>query len=1028
MSAEQLKPLLKKHMIFSILAEEQLDALMSKMEMRVFPMGENIVHQGEMGDCAYLIFSGKARVLQPNSEGKMVTLATLGSGDLFGERTIITQEPRIATVRASEDVAAFRISYDDFARLLTDSPELQDYFSQIFTEHALINFLRVKTVLQVLTPQQIIALLRHITAISYAKGDTILDEDVPDQRLYIIHMGAVQVVREYEGEEELLARLGTGDHCGERALLQAPARHARVIAEYDTTCLVLDYASLERLLAATPKLREALLERLERDQRDEEIQRQFGIKPPPRLERQQLTYVSEAQAKTTAPEAEKPRTQRKKPRLFRRYPWIRQHDETDCGAACLAMISRFYGVRLAVGRLRDLIQVGTEGASMYNLAAGSEALGYITRAVKTDYGHLGGLELPAIAHWKGYHYIVVYEVASTYVIVGDPAIGLIRMRRQDFEAGWTGRLLLLTATARLHDIEPDKTTLRRFLPLLKLYKHLLMEVVLASLVLELLGLASPIFTQTIVDKVLVHGNVGMLNIMLGGMVIVGVSRAVTGLLRQYLLIYVSSRLGMYMASDLFHQIMQLPLGYFRARTIGDLLTRFGDSVKVRQLITGASITTLLDVLMIVVYLSLMLYYNAKLTGIALIFMPFFVVIMVLVTPMMRRNNQQIFAKQAESQSTLVESVEEIDAIKTAGSELPSRWKYENHLVQHVNTVCQAAKLAMILNSFSSTLQMFSHTLLLWYGAHLVMNAELTVGQLMAFQSLIGMVMTPIIGLVGLWQTLQDAVLSLQRLNDIYDAEPEEKRPAHLVRLPPLRGRITFEHVSFRYNPDDRNILTDINIDILPGQTCAVVGRSGSGKSTLILLLQRFYLPTEGRILIDGYDIASVAVQSLRTQIGVVLQENTIFTGTIRENIAMADPEAPLERIIATAKVANAHDFIMSFPMGYSTRVGETGIKLSGGQKQRICIARALFQDPRIIIFDEATSALDSESEKAIQDNMKGILQGHTAIIIAHRLSTVQHADMILVLDEGMIVEQGTHRELLEKQGLYYYLNSQQLTM
>ncbi|MBM3226982.1 MAG: ATP-binding cassette domain-containing protein [Candidatus Tectomicrobia bacterium] len=282
--------------------------------------------------------------------------------------------------------------------------------------------------------------------------------------------------------------------------------------------------------------------------------------------------------------------------------------------------------------------------------------------------------------------------------------------------------------------------------------------------------------------------------------------------------------------------------------------------------------------------------------------------------------------------------------------------------------------------------------------------------------------------MGLWQTLQDAVLSVQRLNDIYEADPEEKDSAQLVHLPPLRGRVTFEHVSFRYHPDDRNILTDIHVDILPGQTCAIVGRSGSGKSTLVMLLERFYAPTEGRILIDGYDIAAVAVQSLRRQLGAVLQESTIFTGTIRENIAMADPEAPLERIIAVAKLANAHDFIMAFPLGYATVVGDLGIKLSGGQKQRLCIARALFKEPSVLILDEATSALDSESEKAIQDNMRTILQNRTALIIAHRLSTVQHADMILVLDEGMIVERGTHQALMEQKGLYYYLSSQQLSV
>ena len=717
-----------------------------------------------------------------------------------------------------------------------------------------------------------------------------------------------------------------------------------------------------------------------------------------------------------------------KPGLFTKFPWVRQYDETDCGAACLAMISRYYGKRLSVARLRDLANVGREGASMFSLANAAEAIGFSTRAVRTDFDHLIKLELPAIAHWKGYHYIVVYEATPHRVVIGDPGIGVLKITPEEFNEGWTQRLLMVSPTSALLDQEEQKTTVRRFLPLLTPYRMLLLEVLLASLLINLFGLAVPFFTQNIIDKVLVHQDLQMLNMMLGGMLLIGVFTIATTLLRRYLLIHISQKLSLRLASDLFSYVMKLPMSFFGKRKIGDILTRFGDNHKVQDLITGSAINTLLDVIMVVVYLSVMLAYNAKLTGVALIFIPLSIGLTLFLTPMMRRNNERLFEKQATSQSKLIESIEKVGHIKTATAELPTRWRYEDFIVQRANQAFEGAKLGMVMDGFSSALQLLSTTVVLWYGAHLVISGEISVGQLIAFNVLIGMVMAPILGLVGMWQRLQDAFLSLQRLSDIYDAEPEEPGTVEssLLHLPDLQGHIEFQDVSFRYGSDDGNVLSNIDLEVRPGQTVALVGRSGSGKTTLISLLQRLYRPTEGRIFIDGYDISGASAASLRSQLGVVTQDSSIFTGTIRENIALGDPNAPLARVIAAAKLANAHEFISEYPLGYDTVVGEIGIGLSGGQRQRVCIARALLTDPRIILFDEATSALDTESERAIQENMDAILEGHTAIIIAHRLSTVRNADKIVVMDKGRIVEQGSHGELMAARGLYYYLHTQQL--
>jgi ATP-binding cassette subfamily B protein len=1018
----QLRSLLKKHLIFSILDGSQIDQLVTKFEAVSVALGESIIQEGEPGDCAYLVYSGRIRVFKENAQGKTTTLGTLSAGDLFGETAILKNSPRTASCRAAEDSVLFRIRRADFEQLLRDNPALLPYFDKLLSQTALSNFLRLATVLASVPARQMLALLDQFQQCSFPAGATIIREGDAGDRLYLIRSGEVKVTRGQDGQEVLLTHLSAGAYFGEMALILNQPRAANVIAVRDTTCFTLNREDFDRLLTSAPQLRAQLVKRIEQYHVGEELAQKFGVRPPVRVEARQPAYVP---AEAAAGPGAAPR-RGLMARLLRKYSWLPQHDETDCGAASLAMICRYHGVRLSVGRLRDKANVGRQGASLYSLGLAAETIGYNCRAVKTDYGHLAGLSLPAVAHWKGYHYLVLYEVKGDRVVVGDPAIGIVRLSRAEFEAGWTGRLLLLTPTPRLRSNEPERTTFWRFLPFLTPFKGLLLEVLLASLILQVLQLASPVFTQLIVDKVLVHQNVTMLNLMLAGMLIIGAFQAGTTLLRSYLLIHVSQKLSLHLTSDLFRQVMRLPMRYFHSRKLGDTLTRFADNQKIQTLLTGRAITTVLDLVMLVTGLGLMLYYNVRLTLIALAAFPFYIAMTLILTPLLKRNNQQAFEKGANAESTLVESIKAISAIKDATAEVATRWKYENTIIEQANIAFAGHRLAMLLDGLSRTVNLLASTVLLWYGAVLVIRRELTVGQLMAFQTLVGMVATPIVGFLGLWQELQNAVLSLQRLNDLYEAPPEQdpKKPA--VPLPRLRGHLKIEDLSFKYNPDDKNILSNLNLEIQPGQTVAIVGRSGSGKTTLAMLLQRFYLPTEGKILVDGYDLSRVDVRALREQIGMVAQENTIFTGTIRDNIALSDPEASLDRVMAAARLANAHEFIMAFPLGYDTVVGEIGISLSGGQRQRVSIARALLKDPRILIFDEATSALDTESERAIQQNMRAILHDRTAILIAHRLSTVQNADLIVVLDQGQVVETGTHRELLERKGLYYYLASQQL--
>jgi ATP-binding cassette, subfamily B, bacterial HlyB/CyaB len=1001
---DRLQTLLKKHVLFSLLGEEAVDRLARAIEVVSVPLGETVITEGEAGDCAYLIHSGKVRVFRLTESGRAMTLGTLGPGDLFGEYAVLRNEVRSASVRVSQDATLLRIRQADFLSLVRAEPALKDSLEKLISQRTLMDFLRLETILQAVPVRQLLSVSDRFREEEFEEGETILHEGETNGRFYILRDGEVRVSR----GAELVGHLKPGDCLGAETLLSGNAALATHTAVSVTRCLWLDAATFGELLENIPELRAALGECLGN-----------GEEPGP--DSGDLGVVAVLPA---GPEPEQSTPRRRS--WWQKYPWIPQHEQTDCGPACLAMAARSYGVRLSVGRLREQANVGRDGSKMLNLALAAEGVGFHARAVRTDYSHLPTLTLPAVAHWKGYHYVVLYEVRDDRVVVGDPAVGLLTLSRTEFEAGWTGRLLLLTPTPRLTSQETQRSPLQRFLPFFSPYRLLLVEVLLASLLLEVLRLASPVFTQVIVDRVLFHQNVGMLNVILVGMLFLGGFQIAATFLRQYLLQHVGQKLGLTLAADLFRQVLRLPMRFFHTRKIGDFLVRFQDNQRIKEMLTGRAITSLLDVLTIVTSTALMLYYSVRLTVVALAAFPFYIGLVVAFSPRLRKHHRLTFEKKTQAESALVEAIKSIGSIKDACAEMTTRWRYEELVVQQANTEFHGRRISLLLEGLFRSVQILAGLLLLWYGAHLVIRRELTVGQLMAFNSLVAMLAVPVLGLVQLWFEMQTLSLSLERLNDLYDSPAEQDTQRAAVPLPRLKGHVRLDNVSFRYSPEDRNILCNVSLEVRPGQRVAIVGRSGAGKTTLAMLLQRFYLPTEGKITVDGFDISAVDVRSLRDQIGVVAQESSIFTGTIRENISLAAPEATLEEVIAAACQADAHEFIMSFPLAYDTIVGELGVRLSGGQRQRISIARAILKDPRLLVLDEATGALDYESERAIQQNLQALMRDRTTIIIAHRLSTVQNADLIVVVDNGQVVEQGTHAELQSRRGLYYYLTTQQL--
>ena len=1034
MASKELKGLLVQSPLFTLMDDQLLEQMIEKFEIVSYNLGETVFSKGDAGDSFFVIFSGKARVVGEAADGSAITLTTLSKGDFFGEKALLQEEARSATIRAASELVLARLMKSDFLSLVETDQKIKKYLENYLSHTAINNFLRQFSVFSSLTAKEIAVWLDHLEHETFEKDQFLFHQGDQPDKFYIIVSGSVEVIKEIDGSHEVLTVLGEGKFFGELALLSKQTRAAGIRAREDLHVVTMGKEKFQDLVGKSKKLKEKIynviaLYNLDKIPEELDFKIQTAAASPAPAPKQ----VAAPKPATPVTE-EKPLPSRKRGFLQRRvkrlkYPWIEQYDDSDCGAASLAMICKYHGKNVSVMRLRDLANVNTEGATLMSVAKAAEALGFTTRAVKGTWDTLTRTPLPGIIHWDGYHYIVLYEIRADSVIVGDPGRGLLTIKKEEFTKRWTGFILILEPTVGLERIREAKTSVARFFSYVLPYKWLLLEVLFCSLLISFFGLATPIFTQLIVDNVVVHQNVTLLNTVLAGMLVITFFTILSSGLRTYLMEHLSMKIELNMLSHFYRHVMGLPMRFFSMRKVGDILARFQENDKIKELMTSTSISMFIDVLMIFVYLTVMFFYSVKLTFIVLVFIPLFAVLTLGFTPVFKRLSRQGFEKEAANESFMVESISGVSTIKAANAELFNRWKWEDLFTKTLKVRFRFSLVDLSHDSSGALLETLSTVLLLYFGATAVIAGEMTIGQLMAFSGLVGQVIAPINKLVGQWNEIQEALISVERLNDVFDVKVEEQPgDESLIQLPPVKGHVKFENLSFAYSEADRMILKNISFEAQPGQMVAIVGRSGSGKTTLVNLLMRFYAPTSGRILVDGIDIQNVSVNSLRSQTGMVLQENYLFSGTIRDNIALGAPDKPFNAVVEASTLAAAHDFISDMPLGYKSDVGERGSSLSGGQRQRIAIARALINDPRILIFDEATSALDNESEKAIQKNLASITRDRTTFVIAHRLSTVRDADQIVVLDQGVVVEKGTHRELIERKGLYYYLTSMSIDM
>ncbi len=700
----------------------------------------------------------------------------------------------------------------------------------------------------------------------------------------------------------------------------------------------------------------------------------------------------------------------------------------NTGYLCFLIVLKMLGIKGGEAKFKERFQNSEDDS--FEIIRSAKELGLKVKTSKFKKKIIDKLSVPVIARCKDDTYILILNHADKQWMVLDPEKGKPEMLEEEILLERiTGDVIVIgkkhSATDDSQDNGGRKFGFRWFIPTILKFKRQFISVLIAVFVIQILGILTPLMTQVVVDKVLTHRAMNTLYTIAVGILLVYIYELIISLGKSYLFVHTTNRIDVTLSDRLFKHLFSLPLKYFESRRVGETVARVRELDQIRSFLTGTPLSSMIDVVFIIVYIVVMLFYSKSLTVIVIASIPVFAILSLIVTPLFKKSLDRKFEAGAKAQSFLVESINGIQTVKSFALEESFEEKWGDLQADYVKAGYNTSIISQTSNAVAGFVQHVVDLLILVFGAKAVIAGSMTIGQLVAFRMLSGRVSGPVLRLVQLWQEYQQASLSVKRIGDIFNSPVEIKSGNTISNLPKLKGNIRFENVRFRYRVDGSDVLHGISFELKENRIYGLVGRSGSGKSTISKLVQRLYIPQSGKITIDGLDVSLIAPQMLRKQIGVVLQENFMFNGTVAENICIHCPTCSIEQIMEAAKIAGAHDFIMELDEGYDTIIGEKGVALSGGQKQRIAIARAIINNPRILIFDEATSALDYESESIIQNNLKDICKGRTVLIIAHRLSTLASADEILVIDKGELKESGSQEELMAMNGLYAYLYHQQ---
>ncbi|MHB8691449.1 MAG: peptidase domain-containing ABC transporter [Solirubrobacteraceae bacterium] len=1019
-SSVAIDPLLAGVPLMAPLSESERQLVAACFESVAFEYGETVVAEGDPASAYFVIASGSARVLSIGPDGREVPLNVLSSGDTFGELALVEQTPRSATVRASTPLDVFRLDRSVFLALMRVHPTLGEVFG--LQAHALRqgDFLRLHPAFSGLPRERLVELIESAREIGLEDGEHVLQAGDSRSSMYLVTAGRVAALSA-DGQE--LYRLHTGDVLASREGPDDPGP-AGMRGVGGARLLHLAGEPLRRLIADYPAVGSRLDERAVLGASRRRSGSAISTETGPALATSEEELLAQIAEEDIGADPAPARQHRRRGRGF---AVVRQVDAMDCGAACVATLCRHFGHNVSLPAIRAAVGTGLDGTSLRGIMRGGAEIGIEFRAVKSSPDRLPALPKPLILHWGGQHWVVLHELRGGRARLADPALGLRTVTTAQLAEEWSGYAAIPTPTERLADAPRGGLTLGWLLPFVRPHYRALAGAALFALLATGLQMALPILTQVVIDGLLRHRGPTRASVTVGLIMLALLGAVAVTILQRRMLARVAVSVDGRALDYLAERLLRLPVGYFQVRRTADIQRRLEGMREIRRVLVEDGVVGVTAAFQLVVALVVMAVYSWVVALLFLAVLPVYGLLMRYSARRLKPAFDSLEEAFGRYQGKQLDSIRGIEVVKVSGAEEGFRQNLLREFEGLQERLYHRDVTLLVYDGLVSLATLGMVALFLWVGALLVDSGQLTIGGLVAVNTLVLTANAPLRILLALWDQLQYVSVLLGRLQDVHQQAPEQDPDRQLRPLPALEGHVRLRAVSFHYpQTPDQEILHQVSLDVPAGLTVAFVGRSGSGKSTLLRCLAGLLEPTVGSIEYDDVDLGNLELRELRTRIGFVLQEPYLFDATIAENIAFGHGEPDLVRVRNAAAIANSAEFIERLPLSYQTRVGDSGLRLSTGQAQRISIARAVYDQPSVLLMDEPTSALDAEAERAVKEGIDRLLHGRTAFVVAHRLSTIRDADLICVLEQGRLIEQGTHDELVLRQGLYAYLYSQQL--